>query len=214
MSTEKKPKWEIGMTILKGKQASSLFEKYSEKLLSRIQADQFEQFRSNLSELEVRHAGQEEQLVSLKSKTKGQDESISDLRQTVSSIRKIVNSASPAPEIAEAFGIGFSMSRSVNSVIAASNMIVTAYNENTAWSNQAGLIEADMEEIAALQGRLTSADNVQEGSKVVRKTATMDKNTIQRAVEDEITRLSAIGVLVFGKADPAIAKLFEDLIPN
>ncbi len=214
MSSEKKPKWEIGVAILKGKQAESLVKKYQDELAVRMQTDEFSEFQTELAELAARQAGQQEQLVTQKSKTEGQNEQIAGLHTTVISIRKLVKSASPTPEISEAFGIGFEMARTVSSVIAASNMVVTAYNANKDWCNKAGIIDADIDEITELQTALGAADDVQEGSKFTRKAATMDKNTLQRVVEDEITRLSAIGIRVFEKSDPAIAQLFEDLIPN
>jgi hypothetical protein len=214
MNAEKKPKWDIGVTISRGKQAESLVLKYEDALSVRMQPDEFITFQTDLTELAARQAGQKEQLVSQKSKTEGQNEQIERLHETVISIRRLVRSAGPGPEISEAFGIGVEMSKTVSSVVAASNIVVTAYNANKEWSNKAGIIDADIDEITALQTALGAADDVQEGSKLTRKAATMDKNTLQRAVEDEITRLSALGIRVFEKSDPAIAQLFEDLIPN
>ncbi|WP_163715793.1 hypothetical protein [Mangrovibacterium lignilyticum] len=209
-----RPKWDISVTIQKGKQAVSLTTSYEVALQPRLQPDELPQFQTNLDELEKRRSGQSEQLTNQKSKTLGQDEVMASLHQTVISIRDLVKSAHPTGEVAKAFGVGEKITKSVSSVIAASNMVQTAYAENTAWSNQAGLIEADITEITELQTALVATDDVQEASKFTRKAATMDKNTLQRAVEDEITRLSAVGIRVFEKADPEIAKLFEDLIPN
>lgn len=214
MSSEKKPKWEIGTVILKGKQTVSLFQKYEQKLMPRLQADEFDLYRSSLAELEKRQSGQEEQLVSQKATTKGQNEAMDELHETVVSIRNIAKSASPTPEIAQAFGVGVGITNSVSSVLAASNMVVTAYQENPEWSNEAGIIEADMEEIAELQAQLSTSDDVQESSKFTRKASTMSKNALQRRVEDEITKLSAIGIRIFQKEDPAVARLFADLIPG
>jgi hypothetical protein len=42
----------------------------------------------------------------------------------------------------------------------------------------------------------------------------MDKNTLQRAVEDEITKISAMGILEFQRKDPSVSRLFADLIPG
>ncbi len=47
-----------------------------------------------------------------------------------------------------------------------------------------------------------------------RKSKTMDKNILQRAVEDEVSKISALGQHVFLNKDAAVAKLFEDLIPS
>jgi hypothetical protein len=93
-------------------------------------------------------------------------------------------------------------------------MVITAYNSFTAWSNLAGIIEADIVEIQALTAQLSTVDVAQESSKFTRKSKTMDKNQLQRAVEDEVTKLSALGVHVFHAKDPAISALFAGLIPS
>ena len=214
MSTDKKPKWELGATIQKGKQATNLADKYETELQPRLQADELPQFKANVNELESRQAGQSENLVTQKSKTLGQDELLDSLHGTVISIRNIVKSASPLPEVSKAYGVGERIYKTVSSMMSASNMILVAYQEYTAWSHQAGIIEADMTEITGLQEQLETADNIQETSKFTRKSATLDKNMLQRAVEDEITKLAALGMHVFGKTDPAAAQLFADLIPG
>ena len=214
MTEAKRPKWDISIAILKGKQAVSLAKTYETDLQPRLQVDELGQFESNVTELEVRRSGQSEQLVTQKSKTLGQDEVMADLHQTIISIRNIVKSAGPTSEVSQAFGVGEKITNSVDSVVAASNMILSAYQANAEWSAQAGIIEADMTEITGLLEQLETADDIQETSKFTRKSATMDKNTLQRAVEEEITRLSVLGIRVFEKSDPATAKLFADLIPG
>jgi hypothetical protein len=213
MSSEKKPKWEIGMVIQKGKQSVELTKQYGTDLQPRLQVDELSQHEANVEELEKRRSGQTEQVVTLKSKTLGQDQAIDQLHQTVISIRNIVKAASPDPEMEQAYGVGEKIYRSVSSVMAASNITLAAYQANTAWSNSVGIVEADMEEIATLQAALSSADQVQEASKFTRKSATMDKNSLQRTVEDEITKLSALGQRVFQNSDPSVVQLFADLIP-
>lgn len=214
MGSERKPKWEIGVTILKGKQAESLLEKYRDELADRLQPDEPAQFQANLAQLSVRQAGQKENLVNQKSKTERQNELIASLHTTIISVRRMVKSASPTPQLLQAFGVGFELSKSIHSVLAASDVIQTAYAKNKEWSNQAGIIDADMVEIKELQTALAVADSTQESLKFVRKAATMTKNKLQRTVEDEITKISAVGIRVFEKGNPEIAKLFEDLIPG
>ena len=70
-----------------------------------------------------------------------------------------------------------------------------------------------MEIIQADVLALDNADDVQEISKFQRKASTMDKNTLQRRVEDLVTKISVIGIRVFRKKDPAVVPLFEGLIP-
>lgn len=60
---------------------------------------------------------------------------------------------------------------------------------------------------------LTTADDVQEKAKFERKAKTLDKNTLQREVENLVTKISAVGARVFRKKEPGVARLFEGLIP-
>jgi hypothetical protein len=214
METEKRTKWDIGVAIDKGNQSVALVEKYQTDIVSRLQPDELAQHKANIKEVEARRAGQKETLVAQKSKTLGQDEAISILYTTIASIRNIVKSSSPNAEILKAYGVGEKTSKTVTSVTASGNMVITAYNSFTAWSNLAGIIEADIVEIQALTAQLSTVDVAQESSKFTRKSKTMDKNQLQRAVEDEVTKLSALGVHVFHAKDPAISALFAGLSPS
>jgi len=55
-------------------------------------------------------------------------------------------------------------------------------------------------------------EKVQDDSMYVRKAKTMDKNTLQREVEDEVSRLSSLGGRHYSK-NPTVRVQFEDLIP-
>lgn len=214
MNSTPKPKWDIGVAISKGTQSVTLLGIYKSNLEPRLKPDESAQHQANVVELAKRRSGQPEAIVDQKSKTMGQDDAIRELHGCVIHLRNIVKSSNPTAEIAKAYGVGESVTHSVSGVVAASNMVVTAYNENTEWSNNAGIIEADMEEVATLQEALGTADTEQESSKFTRKSKTMDKNVLQRAVEDEVTKIAALGTHVFIKKDPAVAALFADLIPS
>ena len=59
---------------------------------------------------------------------------------------------------------------------------------------------------------MSDVEKVQDDSMCVRKAKTMDKNTGQREVEDEVSRLSSLGGCHFSK-NPTVRVQFEDLIP-
>jgi hypothetical protein len=129
-------------------------------------------------------------------------------------IRNIVKGVSNNAGILKAFGIGENIHKNVSSVTAAGNMILNGYTDHTEWANtEAGILDEDIEVINADVLALSTADNVQEGSKFQRKAGTMDKNTLQRRVEDLVIKISVTGVRVFRKKDPAVVALFEGLIP-
>jgi hypothetical protein len=215
MTNDRKPKWEIGATISAGYKAHTLAIRYSTDLEPRLQPDELEQFKANNTELEARRSGQTEHLVGQKSKTLSQGDIIIVLRNTVVSIRNIVkNNCTVTSDILKAFGVGEKINSTINSVVAGGNIVVSAYKENTAWSNSAGIIETDIAEISHLVSRLNRAEELQSNAMFTRKSKTMDKNILQRAVEDEVSKISALGQHVFLNKDAAVAKLFEDLIPS
>ena len=93
-------------------------------------------------------------------------------------------------------------------------MVLKGYAEHKEWANnEAGILDEEMEIIQTDVLALNKADNVQEKSKFQRKASTMDKNTLQRSVEDLISKISVIGIRVFRRKDPAVIPLFEGLIP-
>lgn len=130
------------------------------------------------------------------------------------SLRGIVKAANASAEIKNAFGVGTRINPVVGSVSSAVKTIITAYSLYKQWSNSVGIIDKDIEELTAMEASLYSADEKQEKNKYARKAATADKNTLHRAVEDEITRISALGVQEFEISKPAVAKQFADLIPS
>ena len=132
----------------------------------------------------------------------------------VMDIRDTVKGVSDDTGILKSFGIGEKIQKNVSSVTAAGNMVLQGYADHTEWANnEAGILDEDIEIINADVLALSTADTVQEGSKFQRKASTMDKNTLQRRVEDLVTKISVIGIRVFRKKDPAVVALFEGLIP-
>jgi len=215
MTNDRKPKWEIGATISAGNNAYTTAIKYRTDLESRLQPDELEQLKANTTELETRRSGQTEHLVGQKSKTISQDDIAAELRNTIVSIRNIVkNNCTATPDILKAFGVGEKMTSGISSVVAGGNIVISAYKENTAWSNNAGIIEIDIAEISHLVSRLNRAEELQSNAMFTRKSKTMDKNILQRAVEDEVSKISSLGQHIFLNRDAAVAKLFEDLIPS
>jgi len=214
MSIEKKPKWDISATISAGSKTYTLTMKYRKELEPRLQPNEADELKSNCAELEARRSGQTESLVVQKSKTLSQAEVNNQLRSIIGGVRNIVkNTKSVTPDLLKAFGVGEKMNNTINSSVAAGNIIINGYKSHTAWSNSAGILEADITEIQDLVAKLTKAEEGKGNAMFTRKSKTMDKNMLQRAVEDEVSKISALGQHVFRHKDPSIAKLFEELIP-
>jgi len=215
MSNNKKPKWDIGVTIDLAPKAYQLAGAYKTDLEKRFQTDELETLKAGGEELSARHSGQTQNLDIQKSKTLGQEEAIEMINKRVVSIHGMVAVASTAtPELRKAFGVGTPIIKTVDSVKAAVNTVITAFNANLTWSNSAGIINEDITELNSLLSNLSKVQETQSNSMIVRKLRTMDKTLLHRTVEDLISKVSAIGVHVFEVKNPAVAKLFSDLIPS
>ena len=214
MKEQKRPKWDIGVTVSKGTESINLINGPGAGVKTRFQPDEVTQFEENVKELENRRSAQPEVLVDQKSKTKGQDSAIILVNDQVMNIRKVVNNANATPEIKMAFGIGTRVAKTISGSNSAANMVKTAYEKFTEWSAKAGILPSDIEALEEMQIQMGSADAVQESSKFARKAKTMDKNTLQVEVENMVTKVSTLGQLEFHKKDPALAKLFASLIPS
>ena len=92
--------------------------------------------------------------------------------------------------------------------------VVTAYNTYTEWSNKTGIISEDITHIQTLLTSVNQADSMQGDSMFTRKSQTMDKNQLQRAIEEEVSRISGICVLALSTKDAAVVSMFADLIPS
>ena len=210
----KSPKWEIGQVTYAGNQTYALANKYQSDIEGRLKPREIEELGNRVSELERKRAGQSETLTSQKSRTQDQNITVDTLHRDVMDIRDTVKAVSDDAGILKSFGIGEKIYKNVSNITAAGNMVLQGYADHKDWANnEAGILDEDMEIIQADILALSTADNVQEVSKFQRKASTMDKNTLQRSVEDLITKISAIGIRVFRRKDPAVVPLFEGLIP-
>jgi len=215
MLNERKTKWEIGATISAGKNAYALALIHRTEIEPRLQPDELEELKSNTAELEARRSGQTERLVDQKSKTIGQGEIISMLHDSIVDLRRVVKySGSVTPDILKSYGVGEKLNNNISSMVAGANIIISAYKQFTAWSNSVGIIEVDITEMSDIIAKLSQAEEVQDNAMFTRKSKTLDKNVLQRTVEDEVSKISALGQYVFRSKDAAVVKLFEDLIPT
>lgn len=213
MAETKRPKWDGSVAISKGKQAISLFETYRADLAPRFPADEFSQFSANIPVLEKKISGKDTVLSVQKSSTSVQNDTVKLINTRVVGIRNIIRSANPSSEIYNAFGLSTKIVLTVLGVAGPADTIVLAYAKHKAWCNSKGIIEKDITELTALTNSLFSADDVQEQNIYARKASTLDANTLQREVEDQITRISALGCHEFELTNPAASKMFADLIP-
>jgi hypothetical protein len=211
---EKDTKWLLNQAIEAGKKSLPLATAYEAAITPRLEPDELKQHEANVIELAARQSGQKQNLSDQKSKTGKQDEVIGKINSKVVGIHNMVRSKNPTLEISEAFGIGQRIILTIGGVTAAANIVMDGFKKFPEWSKSAGIIEADNTKLKELLVTLGSSDKVQVDSMFTRKAKTMGKNELQRTVEDGVTRISAIGAHVFNDENPAVARLFEDLIPG
>lgn len=214
MPEVKKVKWDGGVVVIKGKQSVSLFKAHQTELKPRMADEEFSQHEANVSEFEKRLSGQSTNLATQKSSTSAQDQVVKTIGMRVVSIRRTIKASNPTDEIKKAYGIGNKLLATVGGASAVVAVTSAAYNKFKVWSNSAGILEKDITELNALETSLFSADDNQEDNKYQRKAATMSKNTLQRNIEDKVTKISSLGIQEFELTDPALAKLFAGLIPS
>lgn len=214
MSDSKQPKWDSGATLSKGKQSLNLFKTYETELKPRIPEAEITQHTANVAEFEKRRSGQEPILANQKSYTSAQNDAVSKVNMRVSSLRKVVNGANAPAEIKIAYGVGGKNRPTVIMASSAAQTVLSAYKLYKDWSNRNGILDKDIAELTTLEAALFTSDDKQIKSIFERKAATMDKNTLQRSVEDMVTRISGLGVHEFELTNPPVAKLFADLIPS
>lgn len=210
----KMPKWDIGETVEAGKKSTLLANEYASELNPRLRKDELTEHNANVTELESRRAGQQQNLVTQKSKTLGQDTEVSRLNTAIVDIRNIPRSNSAPEEIKKAFGVGEKIALTIPGVTAAAKIVLDAFKKYPEWSKDAGILESDMTRLTAMMNSLSNAGQEQDDSMYTRKAKTMDKDVLQRTVEDEVTRLSSLGALAFRESKPGVSSLFEDLIPK
>jgi hypothetical protein len=93
-------------------------------------------------------------------------------------------------------------------------MVAEGYKRFTQWATGAGILESDITGLQALADQITDAKGTQEEAKTGRVVATVNKDLIQRRVEEIVTKISGIGVVAFYSTNPELVRLFEALIPG
>lgn len=210
------PKWDIGTTIFRGHQAIGLLDKFPNDLSRRLKPEEMELLRTGVPELEMRQSGQPENLNLQKVSTQGKKQSLENIHTNIIDFRGMVKAATSDAQILKAFGVGENLNiKSPRDQRAAANMIINGYNTNSSWAKEkAGMLEEDLLELEAQSSKLTDVDSMQEQAKLNRKVKTIDKDVLQRQIEDLITKFSAVGIKEFRTKNPALIPLFEALVSS
>lgn len=210
------PRWKIERTLDHGKAAWELYTKHQPDLEKRLKPGQAQTLKSGLELLGDAKAGQTEVLTIQKTKTQTKEKILADLFDSVGDLKTMIRNATNDHGILKAFGIGETVnSNSISSVQAATNTFITAYNDNTQWAQaETGILQEDIARLESLETDLENSSSNQGAAKMNRKVKTVDKNTLQRQVEDITARISGAGVLTYRFSRPELVPLFEALVPS
>jgi hypothetical protein len=215
MANEKKPNWDIGATATAAINAGKMCETYLTKLEGRVKATDAETLKLGGAELRTRHSGQATTLTAQKANTLTKSQVIALINSRVISIHDIViGGENVTPDIKKAYGVGVRIARTADGVTGATNIVSAAYTKFTAWSNDVGIIKADITELTDLLVTLSKAVDDQDDSTIARKLRTMDKTVLHLTMEKLITKVSTVGYHVFAISNPPLARLFANLIPG
>lgn len=215
MTELKKNKWDLDEAIAAGEKAYALGNTYFSQLNGRLTKEKLANINTNVTALNLFKEKNPQYLIEQKAKTAGKLNNVNLLKTKVKNLRKIVkDEKTSTPEQIKAFGVGETLTNTESRIIASANLIISAYTSNKEWCNQIGIIESDIIELTTLINNVKEKETQQDEAKKTKTSGTFDKNNIHRALEDDVTSVSNIGVNTFSTTDPAIAKLFANIIPS
>jgi hypothetical protein len=186
-----------------------------EGLTGRLTQEELNNLQTNFKLFEGMFPKKKIIMVDQKSKTSGQGEQVDELRKMIANIRDMVrNAKTVTDEIAKAYDVGESYASSIVKAVAAGEVAINAYARFTTWSNKIGIIDTDIENVRNQIDLIKLAEKAQDTAIGTRKGNTLDFKKLQRSIEDEVTRISKMGVLAFRKKDSILASQFANIIPS
>jgi hypothetical protein len=146
--------------------------------------------------------------------TKGQGNAASVLYELVMAARFSCKLSKLDSEVLSRMGVGKPMqTKVVKSVLQGAQLVVQAYAQFPDQMRLAGLLPADMDRIQALTAQLTTADDVQEATKLTSKEKTAARNAAHKRVKNAIATIIGAADLAF-LDNPERRALYRALLPT
>jgi hypothetical protein len=182
--------------------ALELVVKYRSSIESRLKPGEIEMFEDAVHEF----SGKKEPYKRVRTRTR--EETADELYGCLRTILNLVKNNNPSGEIMKAYSIQDVTPDHIQEIIEAGRKIIRAFSTYKDWSmNEAGILMEDMDEIndmiLELSGKAEPSGNIR-----------LRDEELSAGVIKEIRRISALGVHVYKKKDPAVAAIFEKLIPS
>jgi len=196
-----------------GQQTLGLAEKDKAKLEPRLRAGTLGGLKEDLPLLGDTVDGQKTAGVVKKSATRSQGDLAAKLATRLQALRDVAHLTGLPRDVQLAMGVGKALRPGVvRSVTSGADAMINAYAVHTDAMRAAGVLPADLEEIAALRLSLLSADELQEDRKLTAKEKTALRNQVQARVEEAIKLIVAAATLALAD-DPERLAMYRAQLP-
>ncbi len=157
--------------------------------------------------------GQKTAGVVKKAATRSQGDLAARLAARLQGMRDVAHLTGLPRDVQLAMGVGKALRPGVvRSVTSGADMMINAYAAHTDVMRAAGVLPADIDEIAALRLALLSADEAQEERKLTAKEKTALRNQVQARVEEAIKLIVAAATLALAD-DPERVAMYRAQLP-
>lgn len=211
--TTVRPKWKEVEAIRRARAALSLAEQTADALQGRLPAGIADSLTTDIGLLTASGPDRLAALIEQKGATGDERVVARDGKDLVMTVREMAKRTRGIKQgDLKALGVGEKLSAvNTNAVAAALTAVLRAFDKKAELAQQIGVLQADLDEAAALVGALLSADGQQAQAIGERKDKTFDRKAVQLRIEASVDAISARGQMAF-RSDPAMRARFEALV--
>jgi len=214
MAKIEQPKWTQSQDYTVGLEAFELASKYRKTLEPRIPGGLLEGLKEDVDRLGSVGAERKKGVARVKGFTGSQDDALKQSFEWCLAVREALKRCKAKEEVKKAAGVGMLFpNKRVAVGIAAVNAIVETYDRFPEVFRTCGILPEDMNEGKSLLNALQSADVNQETEKTKKKETTQGRVALRMRIENAVDRILGGAGMAF-KDQPAVLKLFTDLIPG
>jgi len=213
MLQEQKPRMTIALFLIRLRIATVLTQRYNLYLQKRLPKEFISDFLHEAPKTIEFFNGRLLSLVHQKVSTGKKNLILDSMKDTCISIRsRVRKSKTSTEELKHAFTVGIALRPTLKTVLQIAEAIQYGYKQHSKWANSIGIVDTDMEELQKGMNTIYEIKQNQEERKLNRQLETITKDTMQYAMEKNMSDVSEIGYLVFKRENPSIAKLFKSIM--
>ena len=207
------PKWAPGDVSRVGRSALALALEERGQLEARLPAGLLDGLASDLDAFDGKQCASTRAKEALREATRSQDDLARAAVDFLTVTRGAIDRARVPSAARAAFGLSLRpRADNVKSVLAALDAFADGAARHAELTRSSGLLAADLDKLAALRAALSSADAVQEATKLTRKLPTTERKQVQVRIEKAVDTIINAGALAFAH-EPATLAHFRALVP-